>query len=214
MILGRVGCEVGTSGTAEFGERRVDGAYGSGRNVMGECEEAVRRLLDKSAIQDTMCRYARGCDRGDWDLVRATYHPDAVDDHVDYCGGVDGLIAWLEDRFAGVDNSVHFLGNCLVEPAGEDVALVETYFVSSRLVASSSGTNADRGSCRQSWGRYVDRFERREGEWRVARRKVLLEASFTTPVHGRPRTSEDWWSRRDGDDYLWRERTALRIGLG
>ena len=73
-----------------------------------ENKHALHRLLDKSEIYDSICRYARGIDRGDWDLVRSTYHPDADDDHVEYKGGIDGLIEWLDKRFAGIDNSMHF----------------------------------------------------------------------------------------------------------
>src|SRR5579862_8540086 len=76
-------------------------------------EAALQRLIDQAEIRDVMCRYARGVDRGDWALLRSTYHPDAYDDHVGYKGPVDGLIEWLDERFADVDNSVHFLGNCL-----------------------------------------------------------------------------------------------------
>jgi len=43
--------------------------------------DALQRLVDKDQIRDLMSRYARGVDRGDWDLVRDTYHTDATDDH-------------------------------------------------------------------------------------------------------------------------------------
>src|SRR3954464_7687266 len=88
------------------------------------------RLAERAEIQDCLLLYARGVDRGDWELVRSTYHPDADDAHGEYQGGVDGLIAWLDQRFAGADNSMHFLGNCLIEFAEADFAFVETYFAS------------------------------------------------------------------------------------
>ncbi|KWF32816.1 hypothetical protein WL88_26125 [Burkholderia diffusa] len=151
-------------------------------------EEALQRLVDKSEIHDVMCRYARSVDRGDWALLRSTYHPDAYDDHVGYKGTLEGLIEWLDQRFAGVDNSVHFLGNCLVEFATSDLALVETYFTSRRLRhpvgEECNGLAADDMLCRQTWGRYIDRFERRNGEWRVAKRKVVLDAGFTSVAKG------------------------------
>lgn len=147
----------------------------------GAVPDALRRLLDRQEIHDLLCRYARGCDRGDWELVRSAYHPDAEDDHVSFRGGVDDLIVWLTARFADVDNSVHFLGNQLVEPTGPDTAFVETYFISSRVVSGSR--------LRQSWGRYLDHVERRDGEWRIARRRVVLETSFTTDVSPCPPTT-------------------------
>jgi len=170
-------------------------------------EHALQRLLDKEAIRDAMCRYSRGVDRGDWELLRSTYHPDAIDEHGDFKGSVDGLIEWLDKRFAGVDNSMHFLGNCLIEFAGPDLALVETYFVSRRLRPPVGDERKVAGPgdamCREAWGRYVDRFERRDGEWRVARRTVVLEASSTALALGGARTSPLTWGRRNRTDPVY-----------
>ncbi len=182
--------------------------------------ETLHRLADRAEIQDCLCRYARGVDRGDWKLVRSTYHPDAYDAHGDYKGGIDGLVKWLDERFAGVDNSMHFLGNCLIEFAGYDHAFVETYFGSSRLRAP---TDAERAGlqprdmmCRDAWGRYADRFERREGEWRVAHRIVVLERACTTVAIGGKRAGDvTTWGRRDADDpsYLQRREVFARAGI-
>jgi hypothetical protein len=176
-------------------------------------EQALQRLVDKDEIQDAMSRYARGVDRGDWDLVRSTYHADAVDEHGDFKGTIDGLIAWLDQRFAGVDNSMHFLGNCLIEFAGPDLALVETYFVSRRLRPPTTDEGRTVGPrdamCREAWGRYVDRFERRDGEWRVARRTVVLEASSTALALGGARTGPLTWGRRDRTDRLYQDQSDI-----
>ena len=172
---------------------------------MSTSSQRMHRIADRMDINDCLCRYARGVDRGDLALVRAAYHPDAYDDHVEYKGDVDGLIAWLQARFANVDNSVHFLGNSLVEFAGEDSAFVETYFASRRLRPATPSESPklapDDRICRQSWGRYLDHFERREGEWRVARRVVVMEAVFATVALGGARhdASTSWASRGRGD---------------
>lgn len=180
-----------------------------------QLKAAVLALLDKQAIYEAMCTYARGVDRGDWELVRATYHPDAYDDHVDFRGGVDELINWLDDRFRGVENSSHFLGNCHIAFAGPDKALVETYFVSSRLRPEDSDRQetpaTGRALCRQSWGRYVDVFERRGGEWRVSSRKVVIEQRFTSPVRDAAHTPGDFWGLRSGGDRLYLEQEKLGL---
>ena len=166
---------------------------------------ALQRLLDKDAIHESLCRYARGVDRGDWDQVRSTYHPDAFDEHGDYKGGIDGLIEWLDKRFAGVDNSMHLLGNCLIEFAGPDLALVETYFVSRRFMpaAGHAGAGPTDALAREAWGRYVDRFERREGAWKVAHRTVVLEASSSSLALGGARRAGLRWGSRDRKDRLY-----------
>lgn len=177
-------------------------------------ETALRRLIDKDEIRDALCRYARGVDRGDWELMRSTYHADAHDEHGDYKGSIDGLIEWLEQRFAGVDNSMHFLGNCLIEFTGPDVALVETYFVSRRLRPPNGDECKTAGPldaiCREGWGRYVDRFERRDdGQWRVAHRTVVLEASSTALALGGKRNSPLTWGQRDRSDRLYQAQAEL-----
>lgn len=172
-------------------------------------------LRDRAEIQDCLCRYARGVDRGDWSLVRATYHPDAYDQHGDFAGDIDGLLAWLEQRFAGVDNSMHFLGNCLIEFAGANHAFAETYFTSRRLREPTSAearalglSPADR-ICREAWGRYADHFERRAGQWRVARRLVVLETSHLSVALGGKRGASGSWGSRNGADSIYACRAAV-----
>jgi hypothetical protein len=176
-------------------------------------ESALLQLLDRSEIEQALHLYARAVDRSDWGAVRAAYHPDAYDDHGDYRGPVDGLITWLEKRFAAVENGMHFLGNCLVEFCGADLALVETYFVSQRLRPPTAMDGADVGQsdmiCRESWGRYVDRFERRDGAWRVAHRTVVLDSAFTFVARGGVRCGPAVWGRRGLGDHLYAARAEI-----
>jgi hypothetical protein len=175
--------------------------------------EALQRLIDRTEIYDVVCRYARGVDRGDWDLLRSTYHPDAYDDHVEYKGNIDGLIEWLKKRFANADNSMHFLGNCLIEFAGPDLALVETYYASRRLRAPVGDECANLAPsdaiCRQSWGRYLDRFERRQGQWRVAHRIVVIDSRFTSVAKAGARNSPSTWGTRDRSDPFYAARAKV-----
>ena len=177
-------------------------------------DKSIQHIVAKEEIRDSMCLYARGVDRGDWKLVRSSYHPDAYDDHGGYKGNIDGLIHWLDERFAGVNNSMHFLGNCMIEFAGPEVALVETYFVSRRLL-EPVGKELDMAGptdamCREAWGRYVDRFELREGAWKVANRTVVLEASSTSlALGGRLRSSALTWGLRNSADRLYQVQAEI-----
>jgi ketosteroid isomerase-like protein len=164
---------------------------------------------EKLAIHEAILRYARSIDRNDWAGVRAAYHSDAFDDHGEFKGSVDELIAWLEDRFAGAVNGMHFIGNCLVEIASLDVALAETYFVSHRLRPPENASEVEQCGpegffCRQGWGRYIDRFEKRQdGFWRVARRTVVMDSVVQLPVRDAQRTGITVWGQRDRSDYLY-----------
>lgn len=130
--------------------------------------DGLALLVDRAAIVDCLHRYARGLDRRDEELLRSAYHPDATEDHAGaYVGGVDGLIEYLfrvHERFAGYQR---YLTNVSVDIDG-DQAHSEAYFLS----VLHEGTQ---GAVALSGGRYVDRFERRAGEWRIATRVVVLE---------------------------------------
>ena len=175
--------------------------------------EELRRVVDKSLINDVMCRYARGIDRRDWALVRSTFHDDSYDEHGEYRGNVDGFVEWVASRHAMVESSIHFLGNCLVEFFGEDTALVETYFMSRRGGPSAKSEDAAEAPGEQlspvSLGRYVDRFERRNGEWRVAHRVVVYEARFTSVVRPEDKNPNYAWATRDASDPVFRIRAEL-----
>jgi hypothetical protein len=176
-------------------------------------DQTLQALMTRAEIQDAMARYARGVDRGDWELVRRAYYPDAYDDHGEYKGDIDGLILWLKQRFADAENGMHFLGNCLIEFASPTLALVETSFISQRLRQPALGEDADAelgdAMCRQSGGRYVDRFERRQDEWLVAHRTVVLDSVFTFLARNARRTGTAVWGKRDRTDYLYRAQAEI-----
>lgn len=191
----------------------MDQSRSRGRDM----SDVLQELADKASIQDAIARYARAVDRGDWAGVRAAYHPDAHDDHGSYQGGVDGLINYLQVLLAGAEGGMHMIGNCLIELASPDLALAETYFISQRL---RPPTEADPECgprdriCRLGWGRYIDRFERRGGEWRVARRIVAMDAVFSLVALAGARSSGVTWGTRDGGDPLVAARAAMTFGRG
>jgi hypothetical protein len=175
--------------------------------------ERLERLADRAEIYDTMCRYARGVDRGDADIIRSAYHPDAWDDHVEYKGDVEGFIKWLDARLVPFVNSTHFLGNCLIEFAGPDLAFVETSYASRRLRVpvgeELNGLGPHDMILRQSWGRYLDRFERRDGEWRVARRVVIVDDRFSSVATGGARNTPSTWGYRSPSDPMYAFRAEV-----
>jgi hypothetical protein len=177
----------------------------------GTSAHALQRLLDKDAIRDAIYRYARGVDRSDFELVRSTYHPGAYDDHGDFKGTIEEFIPWLQQRLADDEVGMHHLGNCLIEFESAEAALVETYFVSQRLrpaVGEDLKWVGDNDLiCRQRWGRYVDRFEKRDGDWRVASRTVVFDAGFNCVALGGGRRGAGVWGRRDSDDFLFAARS-------
>ena len=168
------------------------------------------RLEDRAQIQDLMARYAQGVDRRDWELVRTTFHPDAHDDHGEYKGGVDGFIAWVGQRHEKVVQSMHFLGNCRIEFLGQDVALVETYYIARQTYGADAtaartmigGAGGDGEIEAEIWGRYVDVATRRKGEWRTAQRTVAFEVMQAHAKTSLPLSPKWAQGRRDPSDPL------------
>jgi ketosteroid isomerase-like protein len=134
----------------------------------------LRRLLDEAAMRDVLARYARAIDRMDWDLLRSCYHPDAIDEHGRYNGDVEGFIAWLERELPAYSATLHTLNQQRIEIDG-DAAFSETYCVAYHR-------SADQREDRTLLVRYCDRFERRDGEWRIAHRRCVYEWVRIDPV--------------------------------
>ncbi len=154
-------------------------------------------LIARQQIADVIYRYARGIDRLDFELVRSCYHPDAYDDHGSLSGNVDTFIAAAGPFLARWTATQHFMGNMLIEVDGE-VARAETYAVAYHRREDVEGIGKD-----DVIGiRYVDRFEKRDGKWRIAYRVVATEWRRVEPVHARGRGEIGVWGQRDPNDVL------------
>jgi hypothetical protein len=130
-------------------------------------EERLRRLLDEREIHDVLLRYCRGADRCDEELLASCYHPDAVDDHGNWqAGGSEAPHAIVTRVRPGPDAAMHFLGNVRIEVEG-DTAFAESY-----VLAFRSFRRCERPYTRTRAVRFVDRFTRRDGEWRISERVV------------------------------------------
>jgi len=185
--------------------------------------ETVQRLLDRVEIQNVMLRYARGVDRRDWELVRATFFEDGTDHHTDFRGKRDEFIKWVSEKHASVSKSTHFLGNCLVEFASDTVAIVETYFQAilelgaeaeahRKMLIETADTKADGRIRVDVLGRYLDRFEKRNGEWRVAERRVAFDGTHSRPNVGDVDGNLSWvLGRRDENDPIFLMRRAAGV---
>ena len=139
----------------------------SGTPVGEALERRVQELLDKEEIRQMMYSYARGTDRCDADLIRAAYHEDAWDDHGSFRGNREAVVDAIAPNSSGALDSMHHIGNILIELDG-DAANVESYFMACQVREKDGRTYT-----RLRAGRYVDRFERRDGRWRIARRRVV-----------------------------------------
>jgi hypothetical protein len=155
----------------------------------------VQELLDRQEIIDCLQRYSRGLDRFDRELAQSAYHPDALDDHQAYIGSGHGLVEWA-DRFHEEvwASHQHHLTNISIELDGE-TAHTETYFI----VTARKRDSFETFLC---GGRYIDRFERRDGEWRIAARVATSEWVLEDDVAAKM-IPLSFPVTRDRDDASW-----------
>ncbi len=157
-------------------------------------------LLVRAEIGDVLQRYVRGIDRIDLPAVASCYHPDAWDDHNRFRGTATDFVAWLEGRLERHAATTHFLSTPLVRVVDDAEVQSDTYCVVhqvSPLDAENRRTITVEGL------RYLDRFERRDGRWLIAHRKVAVDWRYQLVVgpNGGPPFPEDWCiGRRDRDD--------------
>ena len=132
-------------------------------------EAKLRELIDRSEIWQVLQRYARGLDRMDNALARSCYWDDAIEDHSYYVGGPDGFIAYADQATLSFETCMHGLLNHSCELAGDE-AFCETYYIFTGELAEPPHF--------MSTGRYVDHFQRRDGEWRIANRVTIVEGHY------------------------------------
>jgi hypothetical protein len=165
-------------------------------------EDQLELLLAERAIARVLHSYSRGADRCDLELMRSCYWPDGTDDHGSYNGGVDGFIEFVGPALQRFERTNHFLGNMLIDvDLPRDLARAETYAVAFHRFGDTEGNPVDM----VAGLRYVDRFERRGGEWRIAARVCAFEWRRTDPVAAVGSSFADTYTRglRGPDDIVW-----------
>jgi hypothetical protein len=148
-----------------------------------------QQLADREAIRECVLRYSRGVDRLDAEQMKSAYWPDATDDHGRFVGNghefADRVVG-THDRWAA---SMHCNYNHSIEFDDATHARGEIYNVT-YLLPKDGGTWS-------VWlGRYLDRYECRDGEWRIIHRTCVHEG--TTTIEGAPMAG-DMSNFRTGD---------------
>jgi len=138
--------------------------------------EPLQQLIDKQALHELVLRYCRACDRRDFVQLRALYHDDAIDDHgAMFRGTADEYLAWLPGVMANFEATVHSVANALFVLGG-DAAQGEIYTVAYHRTHPPQPQDVVIG------GRYLDHYERRDGQWKFKRRALALDWCRVAPV--------------------------------
>lgn len=141
-------------------------------------------LSDREAIRDILAAYAHAIDRRRWGMMEHLFHPDATFRFGVIEGGWRGFV---EQARAIIDPCLatqHQLGQTIFgfvgAPESGGVCHTETYMTAMHTVPPGYPVTAvfpDKGRIYSAVvaGRYVDRFEKRGGEWRIAQRTGLYD---------------------------------------
>lgn len=165
-----------------MGEPTVSGA--------GTAHERLAELVAVREVGDVLTRYCRALDRADLALMETVYWPDGEDIHGIYVGRASEFMPFIIGEITRYfAMGTHCLLNVHIDVAG-DIATAESYLYSacrvradmieailgSRYFGQMAGRGLDPDNAMFVMaGRYLDRLERRDGEWRILRRQVVTD---------------------------------------
>jgi hypothetical protein len=131
----------------------------------------LRALLDRQAITEQINRYCRAVDRLDIPLGHEVFHEDATADYGAglYQGDGRGVIDFICASHLLTLNHSHQVCNSIITLSG-DRAGSETYFHSATRLIQDDALMQIR-----VWGRYLDAWSRRDGQWRIDKRQTLFD---------------------------------------
>jgi ketosteroid isomerase-like protein len=163
-------------------------------------------LIARERIRDVLHLYCHATDRADHTQLAACFHPDAELDFGYFHGGPKDLIAFSEGFLAKFSGTHHSLSNIVIRVDGDRAETL------SHITAVHSQWKRRSGVFDMiGWGRYVDRFEKRDDAWRIAHRKVMFDWTIELPSGFEwPESLLPFAGRRDRDDPSYRIFPPLR----
>ncbi|MFO6429147.1 nuclear transport factor 2 family protein [Erythrobacter sp. W302b] len=161
---------------------------------------------DRFAIIDLAAHYMRGLDRLDGDLLLAQFWPGARCEYGVFSGPAEDFAAFCMEMLKEHQRNHHMLGQHLIDFTGPNEAYGEVYYQAYHRVFDDSGSPRDLFIA----GRYVDRYERRDGVWKFAYRSELVDWVRDDPAtDGMVAVAPFIMGQRKPDDSLY-NRQAMR----
>jgi len=174
---------------------------------LAQLREQVANLTDRQGIADTLQRYIRGIDRHDKELVRSAFWPEARI-NLGAPSGREEYVDREEAALAAYAHHQHHITGQTVDIQG-DTAHVESYVwfiaVPRDTSKDTPGPQATPGRPKVSEdtqlgsGRYIERWEKRNGEWKILVREYAHDVNTfgkTDDYCGR-RACLTRWDRQD-----------------
>ena len=162
---------------------------------------ALQLVLDRQEIEQVVRRYCRAIDRCDVELLKWVYHPDGTDAHGNFEGNAHAFADFIMGELhETVSYGFHTITQSIIDVQGDLAAAESTYMGYHRIpagwekicsyfgetyaiAAEVAGTLGQEHEY-VCGGRYIDRFERRNGEWKIAKRVITNEWRQIGPALG------------------------------
>jgi hypothetical protein len=159
-------------------------------------------------INRLIADYMRAQDRLLPELHLSVFHPDATTDYGHFKGSAAEFVAFAQDVLKPHRANHHLVGQVSIDFEG-DIAFGEVYFQAFHRTVDEAGTEQD------FWvsGRYVDRYERRAGVWKIAHRSELVDWLRQEPAADAALLAMPGWplgARAPGDLSCRREELRAR----
>lgn len=137
---------------------------------------SAAQLADLRAIEDVARRYCRGVDRLDAALMKSAYWPEATDDHGVFVGNAFEFVEMCMVAHLRWRSTSHCIFNHHIELDPDGVhARGEIYNVTYLFQRDADVLD--------TWhGRYLDRYEKRDSDWRIIERVCVHEGTHSQAI--------------------------------
>ncbi len=141
-------------------------------------EATVNYLKDRQDILDCIQRESRARDRQDIEQIASCWWEDGVDEHgPSICFAPDYPEKANKGHYTNFQMTSHNITNHLCDLDG-DTANCESYVIGSlHWIEGNPASTSEGDVTTLAIGRYIDRLERRNGEWRIVARRCTIESS-------------------------------------
>ena len=138
--------------------------------------ERANEYLDREEIRNLSRIYMRGLDRLDLVLLASVFADDATVDYGFFQGSAEDFVTFAHQALKNHLANHHMLGQMLIEVDGDD-AVGEIYFQAFHRIVED-----DEEKDLFISGRYVDRYRRRNSQWKIMFRSEVNDWARTDPA--------------------------------
>jgi hypothetical protein len=166
---------------------------------MASTDAVLQEMVDEFELRRLVHAYCRAVDRGDFMLLKELYHHDAVDAHGSFSqGSAGGFLDQMAAARPFIRSMQHNVTTTNFAISGQS-AEGEIYTIAVHTFAGK-GRDVDL----VIGGRYLDKYEKRDGTWKIIERTIVTDwAQVTDPSamdFSHPITKDTLKGTLDADD--------------